>query len=114
MDEILHDEAGRLRLSGPQRLSEAVATGLALREALTAGDVAVDLSEVPQIDAAFAQMLVSGSASARRLARRLQITVADDSQPATLIDQLCLGDVLDLTLRPASTPALAEDLKETL
>lgn len=114
MDEVLQDEAGRLRLSGSQRLTEAVATGLALREALTAGDVALDLTAVPQIDAAFAQMLVSGSASARRLARRLQIAVADDSQPATLIDQLCLGDVLELTLLPASSSAKTEDLKETL
>lgn len=114
MDEILHDEAGALRLRGAQRLTEAVATGLALREALTAGDVALDLTAVPQIDAAFAQMLVSGSASARRFARRFQITVADESQPATLIDQLCLGDVLDLTLLPASAPAKTEDLKETL
>lgn len=114
MDDLLQDEAGTLRLSGPQRLTEAVATGLALREALTAGDVAVDLTAVPQIDAAFAQMLVSGGASARRLSRRLQVTVADESQPATLIEQLCLGDVLDLTLLPASAPASAEDLKETL
>ena len=113
MDGHLQIDAAVLRLMGPQRLAEGTALAGALRDALAVGGVLVDLSEVTQMDASVAQVLVSGAVSARRLARRLQVNLTSDSQPATQIEQLCLGDVLDVTFGPASGQGTPKDPKES-
>ena len=60
-----------LRISGELRLQDASGLMLRLEEALTDGDVTLDVADVSDADAAVVQVLVSASHTASLLGRTL-------------------------------------------
>lgn len=113
MDGQMQTGAGVVALRGNLRLADAGAVSARVLAALEAGDVIVDMTALEGFDASIAQVLVAAQASARRMARRLQVDLLAHSAPALLLEQLHLTAALDLIGSPDPAPTLRDDLKET-
>ncbi len=61
-----------------------------LTEALGAGDVMLDLSQVTQVDAGVVQVLISASTLADRIGRRLHLDIPEGCAVWTMMQALAL------------------------
>ena len=78
------------QVQGALRQADVRALAQELAEALAAGDAALDLSGVTQMDAGALQVLISASSLADRTGRRLHLYMPDGCAARVLADALAL------------------------
>lgn len=81
------------KLEGALRQADARKLAGELIEALDAGDAALDLSGVTQVDAGVLQVLISASALADRTGRRLHLHMPEGCAVWTMAQALALPGV---------------------
>jgi anti-anti-sigma regulatory factor len=95
-------QTAHLRLTGALRLATAERLAKQLHKGLAERDVAIDATEVSDLDAATLQVLVSAKATAATQGRHLSLTFSPDSRAEAMIQRLCLSDALGLGLAAQS------------